>query len=261
MEARPLRLVSAGVLAGVERAIRTLAEAWQGNWGLADVAIELTVERAWEQARSAGKDWRLQWSSPQGRAWCHWHAELAGEIQRLVFPADGGYAVAAEGMPQRAPALAAEALDGLLDALRGGVMGADVASELLRQPEPELLQPLSGAVAVSMRIGRQTVRLLLDTRAVSVLSPAIVLAEPAPLERVDMFGALANVPVSLSVIAGRAELGAGTLMSAGVGDVIRLQTALPDPFSLECGVGKPLAQAYPGRSGAHFAVEIAAMKK
>jgi flagellar motor switch/type III secretory pathway protein FliN len=200
--------------------------------------------------------WRQQWTGLAGAVWCDWDADGPREVKRLVFPDDGAYAPDA-GPGRLAETGAAAAFDDLLAALRLSCFGADLDVSLLRPLPPESMAPGSGAVCATVALGRARIAMLLDDACVRQMAGAAT-AEALPrLGKVAIGKALERAPVTLTVRAGDVELGAGTLLSIGVGDVIALPLALDAPMSVALAHGTELCKGFIGRHGDRLAVEIA----
>lgn len=259
MPPRPYRLLGDAHLARLRDRVADVLAQWAGAWGVAADAVSVASAETAAAARPAlrAKDaWRQQWTGGAGAVWCDWDADGPREVKRLVFPADGGYAPDA-GPGTLAEAGATTAFDDLLAGLRGLCTGADAGVAQLRPLPPEATSPGSGAVCVTVALGRARVGLLLDDacvrRMLGVQSPAA----PPRLGKVAIAKALERTPVALTVRAGHVELGAGTLLSIGVGDVIALPLALDAPMSLTLADGAQVCKGFIGRQGERLAVEIA----
>jgi hypothetical protein len=254
MVVRPLRLVGANALGAVEEVVRSAVSGWQRAWGLPAAELACHAARAWEDDTVRAMDWRVCWTESGRHAWCRWDAGLCDEIRNRMFPPDQGQTAARAAGPA-AGDIAVEAMDALIDALRLSLVGAAAVPALLRDPDAALSAPMSGSVLVSARLVDASLMLMLDADTVAAMLPA---PAPAPkLAALDLTAALGRVPVRLTVVAGKMELGAATLLSAGVGDVIRLGVPLDGTFMLEASPGQPLMHAYIGQAGSGLAVEIA----
>lgn len=260
MRARPFRLLAAAHLEHVRRVLDDAIAQWSAAWGIGSGEVATSVEAAFAVRAGVheGHGWRQQWSGAAGTAWCDWEAETPAAVKQLVFPGDGGYA------PRSAPdtlaqAGAALAFDDLLTALRRAC-GTSTTVALLRAPDADAVGYASGAVSAVVSLGRARMRLILDdacVRAMLGVGPGAVAALPA-LGKVALATTLASTPVALTVRAGDVELGAGTLLSIGVGDVIASPLRLDAPLSLALPGGREVCKGFIGRRGHHLAVEIAA---
>lgn len=255
MAVRAYKLVGASAIAGVQRRMTAAINHWASAWGVDGALLPLRVERCWEAHAATAEPWRQHWRG--AGAWCDWDSGIADDIARLAFPPDG----AARSAPSALAAGAgAAAFDQLLDMLRKAVAPNSVI-EALRAPGQHQSATGSGAVLVTLGEGA-SIRILFDDACVQRMAGAAQnAAKLEKLPAVDMFATVAAIPVRLQVRAGSAELGAGTLLGIGTGDVIRLDTRIDAPVTLTRSDGVPMLEGYLGRSGNTVAVEIAGLKQ
>jgi hypothetical protein len=259
MLVRPYRLLGDAHLARLRDLVAGVLARWADAWGVAPAAVSVPslepAAAAWP-AMQAKDAWRQQWSGAAGSVWCDWDADGPREAGHLVFPPDEGHAAGAEPGPLAA-AGAAAAFDDLLAGLRRLCSGEAAAVSLLRPLPPDAGRPGSGAVCVTVALGRARVGMLLDDACVRHLL-GVRTDEALPrLGKVAFGKALERVPVTLTVRAGDVELGAGTLLGVGVGDVIALPLALDAPMSIALAGGAEICKGFIGRRGNRLAVEIA----
>jgi hypothetical protein len=113
----------------------------------------------------------------------------------------------------------------------------------------------SGALALTVTVGRASLRMVADGECVLGLPGSIAAPMLPRLAPVRLGKALDRIPVALTVGAGHVELGAGTLLGVGVGDVIALPLALDAPMSLTLA-GQEVCKGFIGRRGDYLAVEV-----
>jgi hypothetical protein len=259
MHVRPYRLLGDAHLARLRDLVSGVLARWARAWGIAEDAISIPsaepAAAAWPALR-ARDAWRQQWSGASGAAWCDWDADGPREVGQLVFPPDER--LAPDARPGAlAAAGAAAAFDDLLAGLRGLCCGdgADVA--LLRALPPDAARAGSGAACVTVALGRARIGMLLDDACVWHTLGARPGEALPRLAKVAPDKALARIPVTLTVRAGDVELGAGTLLGVGVGDVIALPLGLDAPMSIALAGGAEICKGFIGRRGDRLAVEIA----
>jgi hypothetical protein len=259
MHVRPYRLLGDAHLARLRDLVGGVLARWADAWGIAEDAVPVpsaqSAAAAWP-ALQAKDAWRQQWAGAAGSAWCDWDADGPREVGRLVFPADEGHAPGA-GPGPLATAGAAAAFDDLLAGLRRLCSGDGAQASLLRPLPPDAARQGSGAVCVTVALGRARVGMLLDDACVRHVLGARSGEALPPLGKVAPGKALERVPVTLTVRAGDIELGAGTLLGVGVGDVIALPLALDAPMSIALAGGVEICKGFIGRHGDRLAVEIA----
>jgi hypothetical protein len=206
--------------------------------------------------QQAKDTWRQQWTGAAGAVWCDWDADGPREVRQLVFPADGSHAPHT-GPGPLAEAGAMAAFDDLCSGLRELCAGDGADVSLLRPVPEDVMRQGSGAVGISVALGRARLAILLDDACVRRLLGTGAAASLPPLGKVTLGKTLDRTPVTLTVRAGEVELGAGTLLSIGVGDVIALPLGLDAPMSITLVRGIELCKGFIGRRGDQLAVEIA----
>jgi len=259
MHVRPYRPLGEAQLRHLGDLVAGVLAHWAGSWGIAAGAVAVaSVAPAVEalpllQAKDA---WRQQWAGGTGAAWCDWDADGPREVGQLVFPPDGIYAP--DAVPGRlAAAGMTAAFDDLLARLRQSCLGADAGVSQLQPLPPDAARHGSGAVCLSVALGRARVGLLLDDACVRHMRGARSVGALPQLGKIALGKALDRTPVALTVRVGDVELGAGTLLSIGVGDVIALPLGLDAPMSIALARGPELCKGFIGRRGDRLAIEIA----
>lgn len=260
MPVRPYTLLGADVLAAARRQLDALLASWCDDWGLARDALVLECQRAWEGVAQlpAAPAWNASWRSGDARLALAWPTDWTAQLQRLMF--------APEPRPAALAALAAGAAAAAWDAWQ-----RSLAQALLPQADPELLPsaPLrtdweraSGALLVTLRIGRHACHACLSHALLQVLAQQarqhgqLATASQAPLAPLNYAALLAPLPVQLPVELGRVELGLGSLMGLGVGDVIRLTAPAEQPLPVSGPGGQILFAGYLGLQDDSVALEI-----
>lgn len=281
---RPYALLGDSAVEAARLALAGAAAAWCGAWGLAPGSVTVTCRRVapaiattaagvTAAAAVAGGAPERRSHAAAGRGlWLAWPAELAGQVQRLVFPSQRDYA-----HPAAAPAVIAVAggqlaLAGLLDSLAALVLQqpqaayVDAGSAAAAAAPADLALPGSGALLVELGVGKLFLQCWLDHGAARALAaaaatPAVPPAAQAPLPRLDYRALLRPVEVNLPVAIGHAQVGLGSLMTLGVGDVIKLDTPAERPLAVAGPSGAVLFQAYLGTVDKLVALEVASPEK
>ncbi|NRR31456.1 FliM/FliN family flagellar motor switch protein [Oxalobacteraceae bacterium] len=268
MEARPYVLTSTAVLSCVQRALDGAIDNWCADWGVARSEIELDCLRAWEGAAELPPQpaWREQRRGGAQALWLAWPGDCVAQLQRALFGTERHHGTVAHGAAPLAEAGAAAAWQGLIDAVGGVALPGTLAETDATPPPAAQWQRGSGAVLLVLRLGRQLCHGVLSEAAVAALAQQARLrgnlAEPvAPaLAPCNLARLLAPVAVRLPIEIGRAQVGLGSLMGLGVGDVIRLDSPADRPFPVTGPTGAPLFGAYLGLSGTDMALEVAPLE-
>jgi flagellar motor switch/type III secretory pathway protein FliN len=251
MTVRSYALLSESAVAAVAARMRSLADGWCRDWGLAPPAC--ACERAW-QSPLPEHGWRAALTFGTGMAWLNWSDKLLSQLQAQLFDPDRHHAPGeAEG---GLAALAAEAALGelltLLERLLPG--GGAVRAPVDAAPASTRVSG-SGAVLTELRFERQSLWVLIDHAAVGALAPASR-APAAPLAEVDMRALLHAQPAKLRVQAGQAIVGMGSLLTLAAGDVIRLDSLTNQPLAVAAPDGRAVLRGYLGSHGRHLALDL-----
>lgn len=257
MAVRPLRLIGANLLGVLDSAAAAAVSGWGADWGVAVAACACApVARA-----DSERLWRQGWRVGAAAVWVDWSAELAGEIERALFAPGGMHADGAGAAAVLAPAVAADAVDALLDCLATLALGSDARIACLPGEQPEQAgAPMSGALVLSVRFGTRELACLLNDAAVQAWATrAGVYPAPLPaLAALDLREAAGALTLALPVKLGGVDVNLASLMTVAVGDVIRLDMSLDQPLQVHSPDGRPLFSAHLGRSGSQVAVELIA---
>lgn len=264
MQLRPYTLIGAGVLDGVRRLLDGAVGHWCADWGVARDALTLGCQRAWEGEPHWPAAWRQAWTAGEGGLTLAWSEELGRQVQHLLFAPDTRQA----GAPRPAP-LAAEAAGAawqdLLARLAAVAVPGARRDDQPGAPPDGAWRHGSGALLLTLRVGRHCCHGLLDAAAVQALAPqAAGPGQPgqaghqalAPLAACDYQQLLAAVPVRLPVEIGRVELGLGSVVSLRVGDVIRLNTPADRALRVAGPSGRTLFGGYLGLKHDSVALEV-----
>lgn len=260
MPARPYALVAASTLATVQRVLQGALDDCCRAWGIAPASLTLACARAWEAA--AAQAWRQSHAEQDKTLHLGWNAGLALQLAHAMFGPDGAPA-AAGGAPTLAQDTARQALAALVAALAGACK-CGAAEPAPADPPAALFARGSGAVLVQVRVGGETLQCLLNDGAVCALagiSRVTPLALAKALPAVDFKAALTRVPVALPVHIGAADVALGSLLTLGVGDVIRLDTCADLPLTVHAPGGAALFGGYLGKADQSVALELVRRKQ
>lgn len=245
-------LTSDTVLDAVGKQLRAAVEAWCADWGVARDSIAVDCRRAWQADPVAGDvPWR---SAAGGAAEGRW---LAGEdqwrlqLRQALFPPGMAEALVTPA------ALADGAADAALAALRTA-LGAAAEPGVLQAPPASAWRRGAGALLVRFTLGGCGLWLFMHQGAVAGMArlAGIHGGRLAPLAPVDYRQALGRVGLRLPLEVGRAEVGLGSLMLLGVGDVIRLDTLADLPLTVRGPGGAALFDGHLGLAGQYVALEV-----
>ncbi|WP_322402054.1 FliM/FliN family flagellar motor switch protein [Massilia luteola] len=261
MEVRPLRLLGASLLSALHAASAAAVDTWAAAWGIGAGGVACTCVPA-DQAASRPERWRQGRRVDGAVLWTAWTPTLAAEIGHATFAHGQLVAPPQAGEPALAPAAATAALDALLALLSERICGSQAHEAVLPGQQPvDEYRPLSGAVQLCVEVGRATLYCLLDAATVHAWTGRAPSGASQALPRLGTLklrDALGAVPLALPVRLGSVDVDLASLMTVGIGDVIRLDVALDRRLEVTTPDGKPLFAAHLGRSGEQVAVELAA---
>jgi flagellar motor switch/type III secretory pathway protein FliN len=263
MQQRAYALLGGEVLAAVQRLLDEALRGWCADWGAARDELALECRRAWDCERllPAVPQWRQPWTSAAGVMALAWPAEMAAQVQRLLFGAERHHA-AHSGVAHSALAAGEAGWQDLLRRLQAVVAGGATEGRSVAPPAADLWRYASGALLVQVQLGRHSAQLLLDHGLTQALMTQLQargwLQHPpaAPLAALDLTALLAAQPVRLAVALGQVEVDLGSLMRLQTGDVIRLERAADRALPVRGPSGAALFDGYLGRSGANMALEL-----
>jgi flagellar motor switch/type III secretory pathway protein FliN len=251
MPVRPYVLVPASRLRALEALLRQGLAPWGEAWGVPLGQLRVEALEAGARPSLLALEWREALECDGRRMWSAWPDELAGQLRALMFPLPArgahGRAVIAESAAAGALAALAARLRLLLGGSANTAPSATPASELV---------PGSGAVLLTLALGKAACSVVLNEAAAKALAP--VAAQPlAAVPAADPVKLLARAPVGLQVVVGAATAPLSEWLKLAVGDVVRLHTHLDSPVVLSlAGSGQPIGAAYLGRIGDQAAVEM-----
>ena len=253
MQVHPYLLVSDTALDAVAGPLRRAVEAWCAAWGIATSNMDFDCKRAWEaQAVCPDASWRAARSRGDETWWCACTPEWNLQLRHVMFPLGVAepWQASQTGMADEAADAASEALfESLSGIAQGGAPVAPPAAAWLRG---------AGVVALRLGLGKQSMYVMISQTAVARLTQQMghAAGRLAPLATVNYLHALRNISLSLPLEIGRAEVGLGSLMLLGVGDVIRLDTLADRPLTVMGPGGDALFDAYLGLADQKVALEV-----
>ncbi len=265
MAVLPFVLLGDGQLAAARALLAALATDWGADWGVGRDGLLLECRRAWEARASlpAAPTWQACWQGAGGALWLAWPGELPGQLQRTLFGPERQAGLRAGGGAGTLAASCAGAAWQDLCARLGALAGADAVAGDGHMPPAAHWRHTSGAVLLTVRLGKQLCHGLLDGAAVQALLEQARLrgrlpARPvrSPLAALDYAQVLAAVAVRLPVALGQAQVALGSLAALAVGDVIRLDRAADRPLAIAAPSGPVLFGAYLGTVEQRLALEL-----
>lgn len=269
MVVRPYALPGRSALAAVRRALEGALDAWCADWGVPRQQFGVDCQRAADGGTLNAPAWRQARGADEALVWLGWTQELAPQLQRLMFAPDRRHGPQGATAPRMAAAAAETALSALADALAQTTLKAvlsdadgfgrvDQPDDGDPAPPPQVWLDGAGTVRAEIRIGKHACTCLLSHAVVRALAPTpVALPTLAP---VHYAAALDHLPVLLHVGIGGAEVGLGSLMALGVGDVIRLDTLAEQPLAIQGPNGAVLFGGYLGTVDGALAVEVVSAK-
>lgn len=254
MTIRAYKLLPDSALATVSASLGDSLRVWSRDWGLGMPSVG--CRRAWE-TESAVPAARLRLGAGEEAIWLCWRNDLCEQLARAMFAPDRATEQRA-GAQQMAADAAQAALEALVEALGFVLRSQPVVQDAAAALPAAACAAGSGAVLAELRFHGFALFVLLEHQVVSrIAAPAdagVVTALPA----LDCRALLAEQPVRLSLEAGRATVGLGSLLRLAPGDVIRLDALLEAPLTLACTGGAVVARGYLGTQDHHFALDLVA---
>lgn len=253
MSVQPYMLISDTVLCAVAGYLRRAVDSWCADWGVASDSIEVECLRAWESKPvSSDAIWRTSRSSRDALWWYASMPDWNLQLRQAMFPSGVGESISVSlyGLADEATGKASLAL---FEALSTTVLDDTVVV-----PPASSWTRGAGVLALRLSIGKQSMYVLISQTAVSGIVGRIGLAVErlTPLAAVDFHHALHDIRLRLPLEIGRAEVGLGSLMMLGVGDVIRLDTLADHPMTVMGPAGTALFDAYLGLADQNVALEV-----
>jgi hypothetical protein len=261
MQVRPLSLLRQAVRIAIHADVAALVHAWCADWGVDVDAVMIETDTP-DTASMLPTSWRAGLGQSGTTLWMAWGSDTVRALERTLFT-DGqdeiGYALQDARL---AHALSNDAFDALLLALESLLPQEHQQTNRLpgEQPDTELA-PFSGALLLTIGLGGGSLACLLGPDAVLARSQHLDIAAPAPatlpaLEALILDPLLDPSPVSLRVSLDALDIDLGHLMTAAVGDVLRLDCALERPLQVAASDGHNLLFGHLGRLGSHVALEL-----
>jgi hypothetical protein len=248
IQARPFRLVGAAACTAVQGGAQAALAAWCAEWCPAmDAGVGDVVPAAapFDPVQACSRDGKRM-------LWLAWGNALAPQLQQALFG----------GVTPLASRIAGQVLAALAGHLARVLLPANAAFPRAGAAVPaapvddDAVAFASGAVQFTVRLGDARLLCIVSAAAVDALAPVKAAAALPRLPVLAWRTALADVPVHLTIEAGRAEVGAGSLLHCAPGDVIRLDRHADAPLAVLAPGGAQLFHGFLGRAGDHTAVEV-----
>ncbi|MCC7705601.1 FliM/FliN family flagellar motor switch protein [Janthinobacterium sp. GW460P] len=253
MSVQPYLLISDTVLAAVTGHLRAAFDAWCAQWGIAASEMELDCLRAWEApAVSTEASWRALRSSGDDLWWYACTPDWNLQLRQAMFPQG-----IAEPVQAAQSGMADEVAEAATQALFASLSGTTQDGTPLAPPAAAWSRG-AGVVALRLGLGKQSMHVIVSQTAVLRIAQwaGHAAGRLPPLASVNYLRALRDIRLSLPLEVGRAEVGLGSLMLLGVGDVIRLDTLADRPLTVMGPGGGALFDAYLGLADKKVALEV-----
>ena len=161
MNVRPYALIENSLLHRIEQQIGAAVSAWRADWGLQDLANNVTCRRAWEiPTRQPDEKWTQGFAHEDQRAWLCWSPDLLKYMQRQIFPSDQRDVIQSAGLSSIAIEGAQAAVKSLAEVVAHsvGMSRSAAVSAKDSSPEAQHFQRASGAIVVVVKIGEQSIK-------------------------------------------------------------------------------------------------------
>lgn len=263
MTVRPYVLLSDGVLGKLRACLLEAVGEWSKDWGLT-AQVDLECKQAAEftaVAMSAG--WHLHYASVHKKVWFSTNVtELEAAVRRNLFPSDRRLEISNQVNGSIATAMVKRATADVFERLAStlGFTPTDVQSGSM-DIDSFLTEPASGAVLIQIQFGDRPIAILMNHTCLTSIVPEepLVFGTTTPL--ITLSQALTDVPVVLPIEIGRVELDVASLISLGIGDVVRLPASVDEPLEIRNENGTALFNAYLGKRDGLVALEVASNNK
>lgn len=256
---QPLRWWSSTQLSEIANPIERAWRDWLAMWSPARAGVgAVTCELAWDDRTLAAQSMKQFGSRKEARAWCSTSGEFEEVVAMSLFAPSADPGRSRRNGGPMASSIAAEAAEELLHALRDVLqLDPDIQET---PPGPSMFRPWSGAVAVSIALGKAALlRFLMDGKtAAGLVAPAAsdACSRQAPRgELITVEEACALRTVSLQVKLAPCELEIGALRSLQVGDIVPLPHALDAPLQV-IFEGAAVCHAFLGKRHDAVAIEL-----
>jgi hypothetical protein len=258
MNVRPYALLASSTVTAIGKRVESAVHEWCAGWGIDRSAVAVESRRAWDSAVPTAAEWRFLTSVEGERVWFSAGPALVEEVLSCMFAPDHRFR---ERGRVSAGSIASDSAQAAIDDLAARVASVfgttpGYVSEAPAQPPEVLFVCGSGAVSISVGIGKSGCCVLADHAAVLTAVPLGGQPEGASVQwprREDLLGGL---PISLPVVLGSAEVEIGNLLTLAVGDVIRLDTLVDQPLPIVSPDGKALCAGYLHAMDRQVVIEI-----
>ncbi len=263
MTVRPYVLLSDAVLGKLRACLLEAVGEWSKDWGLtAQIAVECE-QAAGLTAAAMPTNCYLHYVSADKKAWFATNVtELEVAIRKNLFPSDRRLEVSNQTTGSIASATAKHAAADVFERLAStlGFMPTDVQSGSM-DIDSSLTEPASGAVLVQIQFADRPIVILMNHSCLASIVPAEPFVSGISTPLIALSQALADVPVVLPIEIGRVELDVASLISLGIGDVVRLPASVDAPLEIRNESGTTLFNAYLGKRNGSVALEVAGNSK
>jgi len=256
MATRPFTLLGAAVLQELDRRFNQVLLSWCSAWGMEPAAVKVLCSRAWEASSLAlGLQWRRY--GAEAGLWIGWQPDFASDLQNNIFPPDphctsrqqNHVSIAVEGTKRAVETLIQSIGESVGIPTQALIDGEECA------PLEEIFSMASGAISACFQVAGKSIRCLLTHETVQEIGRHPDQNRLPALPRVPLFTLLNQIPVTLPVQVGQAEVDLGSLLTLAPGDVIRLKSTIDQPLKVLGPAGEVVCRGYLGMQEQSMAIE------
>lgn len=259
MTVRPYVLLSDGVLGKLRACLLEAVEEWSKDWGLTADVVLVCEQATGLMSVNVPANWHLHYVGGHKKVWFGTNVtELETAIRKNLFQSDRRLEISNQVNGSIAAATAKRAVADVFERLAStlGFTPTDAQSGSM-EVDSALTAPASGAVLVQIQFGDRSIAILMNHSCLTSIVPEAPVASGSATPLMSLAQALTEVPVVLPIEIGRVELDVASLISLGIGDVVRLPASVDAPLEIRNENGTALFNAYIGKRDGLVALEVA----
>lgn len=263
MTVRPYVLLSGRVISKLQACLLEAVREWSKDWGVNTPVAVICEQLSDVSTNTMPATWHLSYVAERKKVWFATNmAELETALRKQLFPSDRRLDVTGQANGSIAFATAKHAASDLFERLAStlGFIPADIQNGAI-ELDASVTEPASGAALIQIELADRSIAIVMNHACLTstVADDPAVSGSAAPL--MGLAQALNDVPVVLPIEIGRVELDVASLVSLGVGDVVRLSATVDAPLEIRNDSGATLFNAYLGMRDGLTALEIASNNK